>query len=88
MTAVMPTEGSAADQVWRTIRFDIWPMSHSVRWAVYLRKTRGLDLVWQKNLGAAGIELGPNGTVESLEGILRTVASALLEQADEIERTS
>lgn len=87
MTAELTTPKSAAEQLWRTIRIDVWPGAHTIRWAVYLRLSRGQDLVWQRNLGASGLEVTPERSVESTEGVLRTVAAALLETAEEMSRT-
>jgi hypothetical protein len=43
--------------------------------------------VWQRNLSMGGLDLDPGGSIESGEGILRTVATALLETADAMSRT-
>jgi hypothetical protein len=87
MSEVLLEKSSAADHLWREVRLTIYPTSHSIRWAVFLRKSRGADLVWQRNLSMGGLDLDPGGSIESGEGILRTVATALLETADAMSRT-
>jgi hypothetical protein len=53
---------------------------------VHLRKHKGTDLVWQRNLSAGGIGQVNDKSLETGPAILRAVAEALLEVADEMDR--
>jgi hypothetical protein len=77
---------SAGDHIWRQVRLDLYPGAHGVHWSVHLRKHKGTDLVWKRNLSAGGIGQVNDKSLETGPAILRAVAEALLEVADEMDR--
>lgn len=83
----MPSS-SAADHEWVALRIDIWPSRGQARGAVYLRQSRGCDLVWQRHLLRPGMSLSDGANVESLAGALRVAGEALLHAADEALESS
>lgn len=87
MATTMPI-ASAGSHVWREVRVLIWPGERSLHWAVLLRQTKGTKLIWQRDLSRGGLTDYDPETVESVGGILRTVAAALVEQADLADETS
>jgi len=74
---------SAADHEWVALRVDIWPSRGQARGAVYLRRSRGTDLVWQRHLLRPGVSLSDGANVDSLAGALRVAGEALLQAADD-----
>lgn len=76
---------SAEDNEWREIRLNVWPGTATVRYAVFLRKHRGLDLVWQRNLCTDGVEALSEEEGLTTPHVLRTLASSLNAVADQME---
>jgi|tagenome__1003787_1003787.scaffolds.fasta_scaffold19273969_1 hypothetical protein len=88
MSSTLPgVSQSAGDHVWRQMRVDVWPGAHAVRWSVFLRRNRGTDLIWARNLASGSTPPPVDGALETGAGVLRTVAAALLEVAEEMDRT-
>jgi len=54
---------------------------------VFLRRNRGTDLIWARNLASGSTPPPVDGALETGAGVLRTVAAALLEVAEEMDRT-
>jgi len=79
---------SAGNHIWREVRVLIWPSESTLHWGVFLRQSKGTRLIWQRDLSRGGLTDYDPATVESLSGILRTVAAALVEQADLADETS
>ena len=76
---------SASDQEWREIRLSVWHLANGIRWAVHLRRSRGAALVWQRGLCVGGLDDDRVAGVDTEADILRTVAAALVEIADNLD---
>src|SRR3569623_25766 len=73
---------SAGDHEWRQIQVSIALLQPRATVSVHARKRRGTDRVWQRGLGAVGVELPDDLDAQGTPGVLRLAARELLEIAE------
>lgn len=77
---------SAADHEWREVVIHIYPSEAGARFVVLLRKNKGAQRIWQRQLCA--VETPPLSASEAatLEGVLRLAGQSLLDASARAHR--
>lgn len=72
---------SAGEHEFREILVRIYPQGDRATVSVHTRKRRGSDVVWERRLGAVGVEIPREGDDCGVAAVLRLAAAQLLDVA-------